>query len=103
MAKNTRQVTQYEVYTVRRHYQTLRGEQQMDHMEPVAVFDDKELAEAYIDAAEKNPSKLAEVKKQTYSISENWQEVEPTEKGFSLPFNPTYEAVDSVETEAKAQ
>jgi len=103
MAKNTKKVTYYEFYTVRRHYQTARGETTMDHMEPIAVFDDKDLAEAYISAREANPNKFAEVKKETYTIESAWTDIEPVESNYNLPFNPTYTLVEGVAVEAKQE
>lgn len=90
MAKNTKQVSHYEIYTLRKLYKTMRGEQEVSNMVEVAIFDDSELAEAYKTKCEDNPSKEAGVKSQSYEIQSSWVENEPSAELFSKPFNPEW-------------
>jgi hypothetical protein len=96
MAKKTREVTHYEVYTVRRSYTTKR---EVTRMEEVAIFDDKVLAEAYIKARKASPMKEKDVKSEQLEIQASWTEQEPVPSNFSLPFNPKWD--DSTEAESK--
>jgi hypothetical protein len=102
MAKNTRKVTHYETYEVRRHWSTKRkGASDLVRMTPVAVFDDKALAETYIKELKANPNKDKNVTKETFEIMPNWNELEPKAENFSLPFNVKYTALVSTEAVGK--
>lgn len=88
MAKVTRQVTQYEVYTLYATVDVVVGRELVgDVMQdikrrkrvPVAIFDDIDLLKAY-----------ATVEKE-YEYAEEWRELKPAAGQFSLPFNPTPE------------
>lgn len=91
MAKVTRDVKQYEVYTLYALVRVLvgkRGKEEITRTDrvPVAIFDDRDLLNTYV---EQNANKLAG---QTgYEDTAEWREMEPGADQFSLPFNPAPE------------
>ena len=88
MTKETRQVTQYKFFTVIKNYSKKRGYKEISYREPIAIFDDNELAGEYI--VNLNHELIGKDETITYEIDSNWTEVEPTKDNFNLPFNPEY-------------
>lgn len=92
MAKNTRNVKQHEVYILRRHWSTKRaGGSDLRQMQEVAIFDDRDVAEAYLKKCDANPAKEKKVIKETWEVVPQWVELAPEESNYSLPFNPKYQ------------
>lgn len=89
MAKETRNVKQYKIFELT---QVVIGEKRgneqppLESYVPIAIFDDQELLNAYLTARYEHEPAFKS------SIREEWREIEPTANGFSLPFNPTFEA-----------
>lgn len=91
MAKVTRAVKQYEIYTLRRNFITKQGEAKTESMAEVAVFDDKVKAEAYMKLRAKYPELETDEISETFEIQPTWVEIEPVAENFNLPFSPVYE------------
>lgn len=94
MSKNTRDVKHYEVYTLRKNTVRLEGENNIERSEEISIFDDIELAEAYmsklqegVELALKKDKKLVSLSYETYP---RWVESEPNADMFNLPFNPVH-------------
>lgn len=86
MAKKTRSIKQYasyELVILKEGAPNNVGDPKISWV-PTAVFDDETKLNAYV--------KDAGLKKKEYEVRENWSDKEPVEGGFSLPFNPKYEA-----------
>lgn len=82
MAKETRQVTQYKLMTLVKINLIPRKDLSPTREEaPIAVFDDRELCDAYATA----------MGGESY-VREEWRELLPTADQFSLPFNPEFNA-----------
>lgn len=83
MAKETRKVTQYKYLTISYLHVAKDG---VKHLVGVGVFDDMDLARAYVDEANKTVAK-----QNTWTIDMgSWTEVKPEESNFNLPFNPVF-------------
>lgn len=87
MAKKTRDVRQYEIYTVRRTFKIKRGKGERESMEEVAIFDDNKLAEAYKSAREGIKSEDKNLISEIFEIQPRWVELEPEATHYNLPFN----------------
>lgn len=83
MAKKTRSVKHYEIYTVIEMVDTkepIPGDEKHNRIEqvPVAIFDDNDAAKAAV----------KKVKDRSFEIAPRWVEIEPAQENYSLPFNP---------------
>lgn len=102
MAKNTRQVTQYEIYTLYETVEKTRGKDDAGNpityevRVPVAIFDDIELLTAFSAARAANVGDSYD-----NDYASDWREIEPAADQFSLPFNPApEEPVEEADTSA---
>lgn len=101
MAKETRDIKQYKLYTLYALVTVVIGKDDAKEdvtrgdREAFALFDDRALLDAF---TKNSPYKL---KGQTsWEIGEEWVEYEPTADRFGLPLNPSAEAPKE-ETNAK--
>lgn len=98
MAKETRDIKQYKVFTLYENVEVVigknakTGDKTQDKRLAVAMFDDVKLLEAY-----QKEQKASEGHK-SYEVVEDWVEYLPEQSRFSLPLNPEPNAVIEAET-----
>lgn len=94
MAKQTRDITQYKFFTLI-HKVTDQDSKRVTH-EPVAIFDDIEIAQAYVIAKEWSYDEATwdDVEGFDAYVQSEWTAVEPVADNFNLPFNPVVEATE---------
>ncbi len=101
MGKVTRDIKQYQIYTLYAVVKVVVGKEELGGIKqdvmrsdriPVAVFDDMDLLEAYMEAV---PERFPGQK--LYQHATEWREMKPAADQFSLPFNPDPKAEASAE------
>ena len=97
MAKETRDIKQYKVFTLYELVEVViaknakTGEKTQDKRLAVAMFDDAELLGVYQHEQKKSEGHKA------YEVVEDWVEYQPEQSRFSLPLNPEPNAVKEAE------
>lgn len=92
MAKETRKVTQYKVFTIIKNYSKKKGGRDVNYRSEIALFDDTELAGEYL--TKLNGEEVGKDEVITYEIVSKWVEIEPKAENFSILFNPKYQELE---------
>lgn len=92
MAKETRKVTQYKVFTITKNYTKKKKDRDVNYRSEIALFDDTELAGEYL--TKLNGEEVGKDEVISYEITTKWVEIEPKEGNYSLPLNPKYQEVE---------